>query len=237
MFLRQGGFKLVNRSSHWREFCFALSKVLFRMPLLSDMAGYRPMHQWTILVARFPPNMPPKGGIILMKYATSQPNCYLRNVIPDQYKWNHNLTCYWWDLILNYHPLIFRRELVWYVWHFVFLIPTNRQSTLVSCYFPHKGIKKWSYLKKKVRSNIPLSHPLTDGSTSIYMRLASISSTHWNLPYSSWCRCHFLSFSLLQSSTMCVRGGSGVHTPSWPATPSTWTWSLVWLRAHYFIKL
>ena len=27
------------------EFCLALSMVLFRMPLLSDMVGYRPMHQ------------------------------------------------------------------------------------------------------------------------------------------------------------------------------------------------
>ena len=58
--------------------------------------------------------------------------------------------------------------------------------------------------------------------TVMYHRLANLLSDKWNSPYSlimGWLRCSLLSFSLLRSSLMCLRGScSGSGSPGVPAT-------------------
>ncbi len=90
-----------------------------------------------------------------------------------------------------------------------------RGSELTACYRRHEGEKRRAY-EHRVReveqgSFTPLV--LTSGgmgraATVVYKRLATLISTKREQPYSNvmgWLRCH-LSFSLLRSTVMCLRG-------------------------------
>jgi len=93
--------------------------------------------------------------------------------------------------------------------------PSNRQS-LSTCYRKHENIKKRAY-EQRVRevergSFTPLVLSLTGGmgkaASVCYRRLASLISSKRDQSYSStisWIRCS-LSFSLLRSSILCIRG-------------------------------
>ena len=93
--------------------------------------------------------------------------------------------------------------------------PSNRQP-LPICYRKHENLKKRAY-EQRVRevehgSFTPLVMSLTGGlgnaATVCYRRLASLLSAKWDQPYSrtiAWIRCS-LSFSLLRSSILCLRG-------------------------------
>ena len=92
--------------------------------------------------------------------------------------------------------------------------PSNRKP-LPTCYRKHENLKKRAY-EQRVRkvehgSFTPLVMSLTGGlgnaATVCYRRLASLSAK-WDQPYSrtiAWIRCS-LSFSLLRSSILCLRG-------------------------------
>ena len=100
--------------------------------------------------------------------------------------------------------------------------PSNRHSSLASSYRHHESLKKRLY-ERRVRevehsSFTPLVFSLTGGlgpaATAFYKRLASQLSDKWKQPYSStigWLRCR-ISFSLLRSSIMCLRGARSSHT-------------------------
>ena len=100
--------------------------------------------------------------------------------------------------------------------------PSNRHSSLASSYRHHENLKKRLY-ERRVRevehsSFTPLVFSLTGGlgpaATAFYKRLASQLSDKWKQPYSStigWLRCR-VSFSLLRSSIMCLRGARSSHT-------------------------
>ena len=93
---------------------------------------------------------------------------------------------------------------------------TNRHVQPSACYHRHENAKKRAY-EQRVReveraSFTPLVMSLTVGlgreATSMYKRIASLLTTKWDQPYSKimgWLRCR-LSFSLLRSSIMCIRG-------------------------------
>ena len=94
--------------------------------------------------------------------------------------------------------------------------PTKKQQSLSSTYKKHETIKIRAY-EQRVReiergSFTPLIISLTGGSSNaadvFFKRLASMFSEKWDQPYSStltWMRCK-LSFTLLRSSTQCIRG-------------------------------
>ena len=94
--------------------------------------------------------------------------------------------------------------------------PSNRQSSISSCYRKHESMKKRAY-KQRVRevehaSFTPLVFSATGGmaneATVFYKRLASCLAMKWDQSYSStlsWLRC-CLTFSLLCSAIQCVRG-------------------------------
>ena len=94
--------------------------------------------------------------------------------------------------------------------------PSNRQPQLSTTYRKHENIKKRAY-DQRIRdvensTFTPLILSSTGGlgraATSTYKRLASLLSTKWDQPYSTtmgWIRCR-LSFSLLRSAIMCIRG-------------------------------
>lgn len=94
--------------------------------------------------------------------------------------------------------------------------PSNRSSTLASCYRKHERLKKNCY-EQRIRevehaTFTPLVFSASGGlgneSNVFYKRLASLLATKWDDPYSStlsWLRCR-LSFSLLRSSIRCIRG-------------------------------
>ena len=94
--------------------------------------------------------------------------------------------------------------------------PTNKKSSLSSIYKCHENMKKRAYAQRIVdvehSSFTPVVLSVSGGlgreATQFYKRLASLLSTKWDQPYSttiSWLRC-CLSFSLLRSSIMCIRG-------------------------------
>ncbi len=100
--------------------------------------------------------------------------------------------------------------------------PSNRQSSIAATYRNHENLKKRHY-EQRIRevehsSFTPLVFSTTGGlgpaASTTYKRLASKLSDKWNQPYSStmgWLRCR-LSFSLLRSSIMCIRGArSSAH--------------------------
>ena len=101
--------------------------------------------------------------------------------------------------------------------------PSNRHSSLAATYRQHETVKKRLY-EQRVRevehaSFTPLVFSSTGGlgptATTFYKRLASMLSNKWKQPYSTtigWLRCR-LSFCLLRSSIMCIRGArSSAHS-------------------------
>ena len=100
--------------------------------------------------------------------------------------------------------------------------PSNRRPTISATYRQHENLKKRHY-EQRIReiehsSFTPLVFSLTGGlgpaASTFYKRLASLLAEKWNQPYNStigWLRCR-LSFSLLRSSIMCLRGArSSIH--------------------------
>ncbi|XP_064395274.1 uncharacterized protein LOC135342473, partial [Halichondria panicea] len=94
--------------------------------------------------------------------------------------------------------------------------PSNRQPQLSTTYRKHENIKKRAYdqrirdVENSTFTPLILSSigGLGRAATSTYKRLASLLSTKWDQPYSTtmgWIRCR-LSFSLLRSAIMCIRG-------------------------------
>ena len=93
--------------------------------------------------------------------------------------------------------------------------PSNLKAP---CYRSHENAKKRKY-DQRIRevehaSFTPLILSGTGGldseATTSYKRLASLLSTKWSQAYSltiMWLRCR-LTFSLLRSSIMCIRGGT-----------------------------
>ena len=93
---------------------------------------------------------------------------------------------------------------------------SNRKFPLTSCFSHHEKTKKRSYEQRinevEHGSFTPLVFNTSGGmgrSASIfYQRLADLLAAKRNQPYSTtmgWLRCH-ISFSLLRSSIMCIRG-------------------------------
>lgn len=94
--------------------------------------------------------------------------------------------------------------------------PSNRHSSLASTYRQHENIKKRHY-EQRIRevehsSFTPLVFSLSGGigpaASAVYKRLASQLSGKWKQAYSTtlgWLRCR-ISFSLLRSAIMCIRG-------------------------------
>ena len=94
--------------------------------------------------------------------------------------------------------------------------PSNRHTTLSSCYRKHEQIKKRAYEQRcrevEHASFTPLVMSATGGlaneASTFYKRLASILASKWDHPYSStlcWLRCR-LGFSLLRSAIQSIRG-------------------------------
>ena len=105
--------------------------------------------------------------------------------------------------------------------------PSYRSNTPAQCYCRNELEKRRSY-DERVRevehgSFSPLVFSTTGGmgtaATVVYKRLASLVSEKQDKPYSRtmhWLRCR-LSFSLLRSAIMCLRGSrSARHHPSSP---------------------
>ena len=94
--------------------------------------------------------------------------------------------------------------------------PSNRHTTLSSCYRKHEQIKKRAYEQRcrevEHASFTPLVMSATGGlaneASTFYKRLASMLASKWDHPYSStlcWLRCR-LGFSLLRSAIQSIRG-------------------------------
>jgi hypothetical protein len=94
--------------------------------------------------------------------------------------------------------------------------PSNKKSSISATYTIHEKSKKRAYAQRindiEQSSFIPLVFSLSGGfgkeATQFYKHLASLLSTKWEQPYSTtlgWLRC-CLSFSLLRSSILCIRG-------------------------------
>ena len=100
--------------------------------------------------------------------------------------------------------------------------PSNRRPTISATYRQHENLKKRHYEQRirEIEHSLftPLVFSLTGGlgpaASTFYKRLASLLAEKWNQPYNStigWLRCR-LSFSLLRSSIMCLRGArSSIH--------------------------
>lgn len=93
---------------------------------------------------------------------------------------------------------------------------SNRQTPLSTSYRRHENIKKRAYERRIIEvehgSFTPLvmasSGGLSHAATAAYKRIANLISLKRDQSYSctmGWIRCH-LSFSLLRSSIMCIRG-------------------------------
>ena len=100
--------------------------------------------------------------------------------------------------------------------------PSNRHSSLASSYRHHESLKKRLYEQRarevEHSSFTPLVFSLTGclgpAATAFYKSLSSQLSDKWKQPYSStigWLCCR-ISFSLLRSSIMCLRGARSSHT-------------------------
>ena len=101
----------------------------------------------------------------------------------------------------------------------------NRNKSPMQCYKINEQEKKRAY-EERVReiehgSFAPLVFSISGGmgpiATTVYKRMASLIAEKQNHPYSStlfWLRCK-LSFSLLRSAVMCIRGSrSSYHRPT-----------------------
>ena len=106
---------------------------------------------------------------------------------------------------------------------------SNQRFSLAACFSHHEKSKKRAYEQRIIEvehgSFTPLVFSTTGGmgrqSTIFYSRLASLLARKRHQPYSTtmgWLRCH-LSFSLLRSSILCIRGSrSSRHViPRFPA--------------------
>ena len=99
--------------------------------------------------------------------------------------------------------------------------PTNRNSTISTCYRNHETQKKRAY-DQRIRevehaTFTPLVMSATGGlarqAAVFYKRLASLLSSKINQPYCktiNWLRCR-LSFALLRSAIQCIRGARSSH--------------------------
>ncbi len=103
--------------------------------------------------------------------------------------------------------------------------PSNRKTSLQSCYNRHEREKKNQYERRVLEIEHSSFTPLIFAATgamskstnTFYKRLASMLSQKWNNSYSEsliWLRC-CLSFSLLRSSICCIR-----RARSRPGSPS-----------------
>ena len=108
--------------------------------------------------------------------------------------------------------------------------PSNRHSSLEACYRKHEKEKRRAY-DQRIReiergSFAPLVFSATGGmgpaAQIVYKRMASMISEKSSQSYSTtmgWIRCR-LSFSLLRSAIMCIRGSrSSYHHPIYPSVP------------------
>ena len=101
------------------------------------------------------------------------------------------------------------------------IAPLNHHSSLASSYHHHKSLKRRLYERAREvehSSFTPLVFSFTSGlgpaATAFYKRLSSQLSDKWKQPYSTtigWLRCR-ISFSLLRSSIVCLRGARSSHT-------------------------
>ena len=93
---------------------------------------------------------------------------------------------------------------------------SNQKLVLASCFTHHEQQKKRDYKQRVLEIENGSSTPLVFSTTSgmgrlasiFYSRLAKMLSEKRHQPFSTtmgWLHCHF-SFSLLQSSILCVRG-------------------------------
>lgn len=107
--------------------------------------------------------------------------------------------------------------------------PSNSKQSIASCYRKHELEKKRAY-EERVREVehgcfTPLVFSATGGmgqaATVVYKRIASLLAEKQEQSYSAvmaWLRCR-LSFSLLRSAIMCLRGSrSAVNRPAQPET-------------------
>ena len=94
--------------------------------------------------------------------------------------------------------------------------PSNRATSIPSCYTKHEKEKRRSYEKRiheiEHSSFVPAIFSTTGGMSkhaeALYKRIALLLSSKTGDPYSclmSWLRCK-LSFALLRSNVMCLRG-------------------------------
>ena len=113
--------------------------------------------------------------------------------------------------------------------------PSNRNSTISTCYRNHENQKKRAY-DQRIRevehaTFTPLVLSATGGlarqAAVFYKRLANLLSSKINQPYSktiNWLRCR-LSFALLHSAIQCIRDarsshGQAIFTPQIDLTTS-----------------
>ena len=109
--------------------------------------------------------------------------------------------------------------------------PTNKTTSISGAYFNHERMKKQLYMKRindvELSSFTPLVISLSGGmgreASQFYKCLASLLSTRWEQPYSvtlGWLRC-CLSFSLLRSPILCIRGFRSCkgHFAKFPPSP------------------
>ena len=105
---------------------------------------------------------------------------------------------------------------------------SNQSTNLAATFRKHEGEKRRAYEERVWEAERGSFTPLVFSSlggmgkaaTVMYRRLANLLSDKWNSPYSlimGWLRCS-LSFSLLRSSLMCLRGSrSSSGSPGVPA--------------------
>ena len=115
-----------------------------------------------------------------------------------------------------------RRERAFFdIWVFNPYAPSNRQPSLPATYKKHEQEKKRQYLQRirevENSSFTPLVFSSAGGMAReariFYKRLASLLAEKWDQPYSTtmdWLRCT-LSYSLLRSSILCLRGYRSSH--------------------------
>jgi len=107
--------------------------------------------------------------------------------------------------------------------------PSYRGSSIQSLYWHHKQEKKREYgdcvQEVEHAFSTPLVFATTGGmgkeATIFYRRLADLSSHKSNVTYDTtlaWLRCT-LSFSLLRSATVCIRGSQSISFRSTDASP------------------
>ena len=106
---------------------------------------------------------------------------------------------------------------------------SNQKFALASCFRHHENIKKRSYEQRVIEVEHGLFTPLVFSTTGgmgrqasiFYSRLASLLAEKRHQPNGTtmgWLRCH-LSFSLLRSTILCIRGSQSSHNviPQLPA--------------------